>query len=153
MTPSALFSPIFSRAGEKIGPPEADTSHRHPPGYRDRVQHFLFVSPKRKRWQKKKAPGGISNFPPDPLKATRKTTSVFLDLSYTAYRPGGTIDVRCTRKPNGTARRPSPTRKLGFLRRIPNNSVGDGLCAVPLYAPRRIRTNQQVSSAAVLQSN
>ena len=28
-----------------------------------------------------------------------------------AYRPGGTIDVHCTRKPNGTARRPSPTRK------------------------------------------
>ena len=114
------------------------------------VQHFLFVSPKRKRWQKKKATGGISNFPPDPLKATRKTTSVFLDLSCTAYRPGGTNDMHCTRKPNGTAHRPSPTRKFEFLRRIPNNPVGDGLRAVPLYAPRRIRTNCQARLAAVL---
>ena len=66
-----------------------------------RVQHFLFVSPKRKRWQKKKAPGRISNFPPDPLKATRKTTLVFLDLSCTVYRPGGTNDMHCTREHPG----------------------------------------------------
>ena len=92
---------------------------------------FSFCLAKKKTLAKEKAPGWISNFPPDPLKATRKTTSVFLDLSCTGFRPGGIIVVHCTRKPNGTARRPSPTRKSGFSRRIPNIFVGDGLCAVP----------------------
>ena len=100
--------------------------------HRRRSSAFSFCLAKKKTLAKEKAPGGISNFPPDPLKATRKTTLVFLDLSCTRFRPGKTNDVHCTRKPNGTARRPSPTRRRGFSRRIPNIFVGDGLCAVPL---------------------
>ena len=47
------------------------------------VQHFLFVSPKRKRWQKKKATGGF-RFPPDPLKRPGKP----LWFSWTFPAPG-----------------------------------------------------------------
>ena len=50
---------------------------------------------------------------------------------------------------NGTAHRPSPTELFGISRKNPNFRVGDGLCAVPLYAPRRIRTIYQISLAAV----
>ena len=44
------------------------------------IQHFLLLLQK-KTLAKEKEPGGIANFPPDPLKAPKKTPSVFLDLS------------------------------------------------------------------------
>ena len=42
---------------------------------------IFFCFSKRKRWQKKKSLGGDFDFPPDPLEPTKKTASVFLDLS------------------------------------------------------------------------
>ena len=44
------------------------------------VQHFLLL-PQKKTLAKEKGIGGIANFPPNPLKAPKKTASVFLDLS------------------------------------------------------------------------
>ena len=44
------------------------------------VQHFLLL-PQKKTLAKEKGIGGIANFPPNPLKAPKKTPSVFLDLS------------------------------------------------------------------------
>ena len=44
------------------------------------IQHFLLVLQK-KMLAKEKEPGGISDFPPDPLETTKKTASVFLEFS------------------------------------------------------------------------
>ena len=44
------------------------------------VQHFLLLLQK-KTLAKEKEPGGIANFPSDPLEAPRKTPSVFLNFS------------------------------------------------------------------------
>ena len=67
----------------------------------------------------------------------------------TKLQPGGTNDIYCTQKQTGRHAGRPVCEVINFYG-FSNNSVGDGLCAVPLYAPRRIRTNYQISLAAVL---
>ena len=101
---------------------------------RPRMQHFLLLLQK-KTLAKEKEPEGISNFPSDSLKATKKTASVFLELS----RAKSEGQCKTSLKGVGADAHIGPPGKLRIRRRFPlNRPVLPGRCGHrPLRLPGR----------------
>ena len=107
----------------------------------------------RRRLAKEKGDWGDFEFPPRPPESGQENHFVFPGPFLHRVPAWWNQRYALHAEENGTARRPSTTRKLEFSRRIPNIFVGDGLCAVPVYAPRQIRIDYQISLAAVYRTD